>query len=72
MIKGVPAELSWQRIFNEPNDRPHRSIKISATLDELAREALGLKVSHLVRGAVPATDVGRMVCRLPERSMQAE
>ena len=43
LIKGVPAELSWQRIFYEPDDR-QPPIRISTTLDEPAREALGLKV----------------------------
>jgi hypothetical protein len=72
LVKGVPAQLSWQRIFNEPNDR-QPPIKISATLDESAREALGLKVSHLVQGAVPVTLlVARHTDGTQNLSMQAD
>src|SRR6478672_11912031 len=44
LIKGLPAELAWQRIFYEPEER-QPPIRISTTLDENAREALGLKIS---------------------------
>ncbi len=72
MIKGVPAQLSWQRIFNQPEDQ-QPPIKISATLDETAREALGLKVSHLVRGAVPVVlSVARHPDGTQSLSMQAD
>ena len=72
LIKGVPAELSWQRIFNEPDDR-QPPIRISATLDEPAREALGLKVSHLVKGPVPVTvSVARTAGGVQGLSMQAD
>jgi AsmA-like C-terminal region/Protein of unknown function len=54
LIKGVPAELSWQRIFDQPEER-QPPIRISATLDEAAREKLGLQISHLVRGPLPVT-----------------
>ena len=54
LIKGVPAELAWQRIFYEPDER-QPPIRVSATLDETAREALGLKISHLVHGPLPVT-----------------
>ncbi len=38
-IKGVPAELAWQRIFYAPDDR-QPPIKVTARLDaEIAREA---------------------------------
>jgi hypothetical protein len=53
-IKGVPAELDWQRIFYAPNDR-QPPIKVTTTLDEGAREKLGFKVNHLVKGATPVT-----------------
>src|SRR6476659_788241 len=53
-IKGVPAELAWQRIFYEPEER-QPPIRVSATLDESARETLGLKISHLLHGPVPVT-----------------
>ena len=58
LIKGVPAELAWQRIFQEPDDR-QPPIRISATLDEPAREALGLKISHLLKGPLPVSSLRR-------------
>ncbi len=53
-IKGVPAELAWQRIFYASDDR-QPPIKVTATLDEGAREKLGFKVNHLVKGPTPVT-----------------
>ena len=54
MIKGVPATLSWQRLFDAPEDR-QPPIKISALLNEQTREKLGIKVNHLIRGPMPTT-----------------
>jgi hypothetical protein len=54
MIKGVPAQLLWQRIFYTPDDQ-QPPIKVTALLDEPARETLGIKVNHLVRGPLPTT-----------------
>ena len=72
LIKGVPAELSWQRIFDQP-DENQPPIKVSATLDEPAREVLGLKVSHLVRGPVPTTiSIARNAGGVQGLSMQAD
>jgi hypothetical protein len=53
-IQGVPAELNWQRLFNEPEEK-QPPIVVSANLDAPTREKLGLKLSHLVQGTVPAT-----------------
>jgi len=53
-IKGVPAELTWQRIFNAPDDR-QPPLRVTALLDEASREKLGIKVNHLVRGPTPVT-----------------
>ena len=53
-IKGVPAELSWQRIFYTPDDR-QPPIKVTARLDAPMREKLGIKVNHLLRGPTPIT-----------------
>jgi hypothetical protein len=53
-IKGVPAELSWQRIFHAPDDR-QPPLRVTALLDEASREKLGIKVNHLVRGPTPVT-----------------
>jgi hypothetical protein len=54
LIKGVPATLTWQRLFFTPEDS-QPPIKISARLDEPTREQLGLKVNHLIRGPLPTT-----------------
>ncbi len=53
-IKGVPAELAWQRIFHAPDDR-QPPIRVTANLDEASREKLGIKVNHLVHGPTPVT-----------------
>ena len=53
-IKGVPAEISWQRIFNTP-DAQQAPIQVTARLDAAAREQLGIKVNHLVQGPTPVT-----------------
>ncbi|HEX5931598.1 MAG TPA: AsmA-like C-terminal domain-containing protein [Methyloceanibacter sp.] len=53
-IKGVPAELSWQRIFFAP-DAEQPPIQVTARLDAATREQLGLKVNHLVQGPTPVT-----------------
>lgn len=53
-IKGVPAELSWQRIFYTPDDR-QPPIKVTARLDAQMRDKLGIKVNHLLRGPTPVT-----------------
>ena len=72
LIKGVPAELSWQRIFYEPEER-QPPIRVSATLDETARETLGLKISHLLHGPVPVTlSVARNAEGAQAISMQAD
>jgi hypothetical protein len=54
LVQGVPAELTWQRLFYEPEEG-QPPITIAATLDEETREKLGLKLSHLVQGSLPAT-----------------
>ena len=52
LLNGVPAELSWQRIFDAPLDK-QPELRLSLVLDEAAREKLGLKLSHMLRGPVP-------------------
>jgi len=72
LIKGLPAELAWQRSFYEPDER-QPPIRISTTLDENAREALGLKISHLLRGPLPVTlSVARNAQGAQALSMQAD
>jgi hypothetical protein len=53
-VKGVPAELSWQRVFYMP-DELQPPIRISARLDAAARDKLGMKINHLVQGTTPVT-----------------
>jgi hypothetical protein len=72
LIKGVPAELVWQRIFYESDDR-QPPIRISATLEENSREALGLKISHLLKGPLPVTlSVARNAEGAQALNMQAD
>ncbi len=72
LIKGVPAKLAWQRLFYAPDDR-QPPIRISATLDEAARDKLGMKVNHLVRGPLPVTlSVVRSVNGAETVSMQGD
>lgn len=61
-IKGVPAELSWQRIFYAP-DEQQPPLRVTALLDAAAREKLGMKINHLVKGTTPVT---LQVARLSE------
>ncbi|HEX2447543.1 MAG TPA: AsmA-like C-terminal domain-containing protein [Methyloceanibacter sp.] len=53
-IKGVPAELAYQRIFYTPDER-QPPLKVTARLDAGMREKLGMKVNHLVHGPTPVT-----------------
>ncbi|MGH6865474.1 MAG: AsmA-like C-terminal domain-containing protein [Methyloceanibacter sp.] len=53
-VKGVPAELNWQRMFYTPSDQ-QPPIKVSAKLDAALRDKLGMKVNHLVKGTTPVT-----------------
>ena len=52
LVNGVPVVLSWQRIFDAPPDK-QPELRLSTVLDEAARERLGLKLNHMIRGAVP-------------------
>jgi len=53
-VKGVPAEIRWQRVFYTP-DEEQPPIQVMANLDAALREKLGIKVNHLVKGTVPLT-----------------
>jgi hypothetical protein len=71
-IKGVPAELTWQRIFYAPNER-QPPIRVTAQLDEASREKLGIKVNHLVHGPTPVTmTIARLGPDAPPMNMQAD
>lgn len=53
IVNGVESELNWQRIFDAPADK-QPDLRLSATLDQEAREKLGIDLDHMLRGAVPA------------------
>ncbi len=52
LVNGVPAVVNWQRIFDAPLDK-QPGLRLSAVLDEAAREKLGLKLNYMLRGPVP-------------------
>ena len=72
-IKGVPAELAWQRIFRAPDER-QPPIRVTANLDAAARDKLGMKINHLVQGPTPITlQIARLGEGAPSAmSMQAD
>jgi hypothetical protein len=71
-IKGVPAEVAWQRIFYTPDER-QPPIRLTANLDAAAREMLGIKVNHLVKGVTPVTlSLGGLGQAASAMSMQAD
>lgn len=52
LIGGVPAKMTWQRIFGaEPERQP--PLRISANLDATDRKQLGLDSSEAIWGTVP-------------------
>jgi hypothetical protein len=51
-LNGVPVSLAWQRIFDAPPDRQPR-LRVAGVLNAKARDALGLKVNHMLDGDVP-------------------
>lgn len=53
-IKGVPAQLGYQRFFTLPDDK-QPPLRLSATLDEAARDKLNLPVNHILKGQLPLT-----------------
>jgi hypothetical protein len=71
-IKGVPAELSWQRIFYAP-DEQQPPIRVTATLDAATRDVLGIKVNHLVHGPTPVVlQIPRLGQGTPVMNLQAD
>lgn len=52
LVAGVPAKVSWQRIFNAlPDQQP--PARLTATLDAADRDTLGVAINHMVLGDVP-------------------
>jgi hypothetical protein len=71
-IKGVPAELLWRRLFYTPDDQQPPAT-LTAILDEAAREKLGLKINHLVKGKTPVNlSIAGLGRESQEMSFQAD
>ena len=51
LLKGVPAKLSWQRVFGAPADR-QPPLRITASLYNNERTQLGLDLNDIVQGEV--------------------
>jgi AsmA-like C-terminal region len=54
LIKGVPAQMTWQRVFDLP-DSSQPPVRLTATLDEAARNKLGIRINDIVKGLLPIT-----------------
>jgi hypothetical protein len=52
IVRGVLARISWQRIFDAPQDR-QPPLRITATLDNTDRRQLGIDLSDILTGDVP-------------------
>jgi AsmA-like C-terminal region len=52
LIGGVPAKLTWQRVFGVPDDK-QPPLRVTAKLDNADRNALGMDVNSVVQGEVP-------------------
>ncbi|MDX2264954.1 MAG: AsmA-like C-terminal region-containing protein [Hyphomicrobiales bacterium] len=51
-VNGVPAQLSWQRIFDAPPEHQPR-IRLRIVLTDKARMDLGAGLNHVIKGDVP-------------------
>ena len=51
LLKGVPAKLYWQRVFDAPADK-QPPLRITASLDNNERTQLGLDLNEIVQGEV--------------------
>ena len=52
LVNGVPAKLTWQRIFDAPADK-QPPVRLTMTLDNADRNQIGLDVNHMMQGEVP-------------------
>lgn len=52
LVNGVPAKLTWQRIFDAPPDK-QPPVRLTMVLDNADRNQLGLDVNHMMQGEVP-------------------
>lgn len=72
IIAGVPAKLTWQRIFAAEADR-QPPLRLLAELDATDRSQLGLDTSGAIRGSVPVeVTVRRFDLPKPEVHLRAE
>ena len=51
LVKGVPAKVSWQRVYGAPADK-QPPLRITASLDNNERAQLGLDINDIVQGEV--------------------
>lgn len=52
LLNGVPAKISWQRIFGGKSDH-QPSVRIFGTFDDAARKQLEMGTEHVLRGDLP-------------------
>lgn len=52
-VRDVRGTLDWQYIFDADDDR-QPGLRVQAVLDDAARDSLGLKMNHILRGPVSA------------------
>jgi AsmA-like C-terminal region len=52
LVGGVPAKLTWQRIFGVSDDK-QPPLRVTAKLDNADRTALGIDVNSFIQGEVP-------------------
>ncbi len=72
IIAGVPAKLTWQRIFAAEADR-QPPLRILAELDATDRNQLGLDTSGAIRGTVPVeVTVRRLDLPQPQVHLRAD
>ncbi len=72
LVNGVPALMTWQRIFAAP-EHQQPDIRVSAVLDDKSRDELGLDMKHIVRGPVPViVSVGHRLEGGKKISVQAD
>lgn len=52
LLNGVPALLTWQRLFDAPEDK-QPALQLTSVLNSEARDKLGFKLNHIIRGPMP-------------------
>lgn len=72
LISGVPAKLTWQRIFEADAER-QPPLRVLAELDETDRKLLGIDMSGAIRGTVPVeVTVSRFDLAQPNVHLRAD